>query len=331
MGITTNARDRFLPREAGEGDHAQHGGGGRSSSAGDRHSPPPPASPVPLPRLRRGRNPSAPHALAKLGARSTILFATLLAASLALAPARAQQAAVADPPVIAAASDLQFALDEAAEAFSSETGLEVELAFGSSGNFVRQIRQGAPFQIFFSADEAYVDALAADSLTQGEGDLYGIGRIVILVPRVSRLKPDGTLRDLAAFVTDGGITKFAIANPDHAPYGRRAEEALRHAGLWEAIEDKLVLGENVSQAAQFALSGAAEGGIVAYSLALGPNVSGRGEYSLIPQDWHAPLRQRMVLLNGAGETARRFYAFVASPAGRAILKRYGFVLPGETM
>ena len=264
--------------------------------------------------------------------RRRILFvlAALITFAAAL-PARSQESAEGSPPVIAAASDLQFALEEAAEAFSSETGLGVALAFGSSGNFVRQIRQGAPFQVFLSADEAYVDALAADGVTEGEGDLYGIGRIVILVPRGSRLKPDGTLRDLAAALEDGRLQKFAIANPDHAPYGRRAEEALRHAGLWEAIEDKLVLGENASQAAQFALSGAADGGIVAYSLALAPNFSGRGEYALIPQDRHAPLRQRMVLLKGAGETARRFYAFVASASGRAILKRYGFVLPGETM
>jgi molybdate transport system substrate-binding protein len=205
------------------------------------------------------------------------------------------------------------------------------VAFGSSGNFVRQIRQGAPFQMFLSADEEFVRALAEEGLTEGEGDLYAVGRIVILVPRGSRLKPDGTLRDLAAALNDGSVEKFAIANPEHAPYGRRAEEALRHAGLWDAVEHKLVLGENVSQAAQFALSGAATGGIVAYSLALAPALIERGEYALIPQDWHTPLSQRMVLLKAAGDTARRFYAFVAAPAGRAILKRYGFVLPGDTM
>jgi len=263
--------------------------------------------------------------------RVLFVLAALFTIAAAREPAGAQVSPAADPPVIAAASDLHFALTEAAETFAAETGLHVELAFGSSGNFVRQIRQGAPFQMFLSADEEFVGALAEEGLTEGEGDLYAVGRIVILAPRGSRLKPDGTLRDLAAALNDGRVEKFAIANPEHAPYGRRAEEALRHAGLWNAIADKLVLGENVSQAAQFALSGAAEGGIVAYSLALAPNVAERGEYALIPQDWHAPLRQRMVLLSGARETARRFYAFVAAPSGRAILKRYGFVLPGETM
>jgi molybdate transport system substrate-binding protein len=152
-----------------------------------------------------------------------------------------------------------------------------------------------------------------------------------LSPRGSPLEPDGTLVDLRAALADGRLQKFAIANPEHAPYGRRAEEALRHAGLWDQMQDKLVLGENVSQAAQFATSGDAEAGIIAYSLALSPKIGAIADYALIPDDWHEPLRQRMVLLKGAGDTAGRFYAFVASPSGRNILKRYGFVLPGETM
>jgi molybdate transport system substrate-binding protein len=236
-----------------------------------------------------------------------------------------------DVPNIAAASDLQFALEEAAVAFKEETGREVKIAFGSSGNFFRQIKQGAPFQMFLSADETFVLDLAKEGLTEGEGDLYGVGRIVIVVPHGSRLKPDGTLGDLKAALADGRVTKFAIANPEHAPYGRRAQEALRHAGLWDQLQDRLVLGENVSQAAQFATSGDAEGGIIAYSLALSPKIAALADYALIPDAWHEPLRQRMVLLKGAGETARLFYAFVASPPGRNILKRYGFVLPGETM
>jgi molybdate transport system substrate-binding protein len=243
----------------------------------------------------------------------------------------ANRAAAADVPTIAAASDLQFALEEAAALFRKESGRDLKLAFGSSGNFFRQIRQGAPFQLFFSADEKFVQDLASEGLTEGEGDLYALGRIVIITPRGSPVKPDTDLAELRAALADGRLKKFAIANPEHAPYGRRAEEALRHAGLWEALEGKLVLGENVSQAAQFALSGAAEAGIVAYSLALAPEVSARAEFELIPDDWHQPLRQRMALLKGSGETARLFYDFMKSPSGRGILKRYGFVLPGATM
>lgn len=234
-----------------------------------------------------------------------------------------------DPPVIAAASDLQFALPEVAAAFEKETGLSMRLTFGSSGNFTRQIRQLAPFQIFFSADESYVEQLARDGLTQDEGTLYARGRIVIVVPNGSALEPDGTLNDLKRALAEGRLTKFAIANPEHAPYGKRAEEALRHAGLWDDIRKRLVLGENVSQAAQFAVSGSTDGGIIAYSLALSPKIAEAARFALIPENWHAPLNQRMVLLKGAGATAKQFFSFLQGKAARAILKKYGFLLPGE--
>jgi molybdate transport system substrate-binding protein len=251
------------------------------------------------------------------------LWVALLAAS---GPVRAD-----DAPLVAAASDLQFALPEVAEAFKTKTGREVKLSFGSSGNFFRQIQQGAPFQMFLSADEAFVERLAEAELTADEGALYAVGRIVLIVPHGSPLAADGTLDDLGAALKDGRLKKFSIANPEHAPYGQRAEEALRHAGLWDDIESRLVYGENVSQAAQFALSGNTQGGIVAYSLALSPEVSARGSYALIPETAHAPLRQRMVLLTQAGETARAFHAFMQAEEARTIMRRYGFVLPGETM
>jgi len=251
-----------------------------------------------------------------------LLFALGLATTQTCAQSR-------ELPVVAAASDLQFALVDVAEAFKRETGQEVRLTFGSSGNFARQIRQGAPFQVYFSADEAYVEQLARDGFTRGAGELYAVGRIVLIAPRGSPLKADGSLADLRAALADGRLDKFAIANPEHAPYGKRAEEALRHAGLWDAIKDKLVLGENVSQAAQFATSANAQGGIIAYSLALSPRVSALGSYELIPEAWHQPLRQRMALLKNAGAVAEGFYEFASKPAARAIFRSYGFVLPGE--
>lgn len=253
------------------------------------------------------------------------LFAFVIAAVLIGAPSISAQ----ELPTIAAASDLQFALSEVAEAFKKETGREVKMTFGSSGNFYRQIRQGAPFEVYLSADEQFVLDLAKNGLTIDQGVLYAIGRIVIITPHGSPLKADAELNDLRAALTDGRLQKFAIANPEHAPYGRRAEEALRHARLWDALKDKLVLGENVSQAAQFATSGSAHGGIIAYSLALSPNVSKLGTFALIPESWHKPLRQRMALLEGASDTVRQFYGFVQGPSGRTILRRYGFVLPGE--
>ncbi|MFZ5691436.1 MAG: molybdate ABC transporter substrate-binding protein [Pseudomonadota bacterium] len=237
--------------------------------------------------------------------------------------------AAAQEPVIAAASDLQFALEEVTEAFAKETGEKVKVSYGSSGNFTRQIQQGAPFQMFLSADEDYIFELAKGGHARDRGELYAIGRVVIIVPHNSLLKADGTLADLKAALADGRLQKFAIANPDHAPYGKRAEEALRHQSLWDQVKDKLVLGENVSQAAQFATSGSTQGGIIAYSLALSPKVSKLGTFALIPAEWHQPLRQRMVLTTKAGPVAERFYAFVQSPPARKIMVKYGFVLPGE--
>lgn len=237
--------------------------------------------------------------------------------------------ASADTPVVAAAADLKFALEEVSTRFEADTGKRLKLVFGSSGNFYRQISEGAPFQLYLAADESYVEQLAAAGKTLDEGALYAMGRIVLAVPHGSVLKADAELAGLRAALAAGQIGKFAIANPEHAPYGRRAEEALRHAGLWDALQGKLVLGENVAQAAQFATSGNAQGGIVAYSLALAPDVAKRGQFVLIPEHWHSPLRQRMVLLKGAGATSQAFYQYLQQPVARSILRRYGFSLPAE--
>lgn len=261
--------------------------------------------------------------------RAVLLAVTFLGA-LALGPASRAQDAATDAPIIAAAADLHFALEDIAAAFRVETGETIEISFGSSGNFARQIRQGAPFQIYLSADEDYVLDLARDGFTRDDGALYAVGRIVLIAPHGSPLKADGRLDDLRAALADGRVSRFAIANPEHAPYGKRAEEALRHAGLWDAMQPKLVLGENVSQAAQFATSANAQGGIIAYSLALAPRVSALGTYQLIPAEWHSPLRQRMALLQNAGAVAERFYGYLQQPAARALFRKYGFILPSET-
>lgn len=235
----------------------------------------------------------------------------------------------AEVPVIAAAADLKFAVTEIAAAFKTDTGKEVKLSFGSTGNFATQIREGAPFQMFMAADETFIRDLHRSGFTRDEGDLYAEGRIVLMVPHGSVLRPDQAMENLAAQLEAGRITRFAIANPEHAPYGRRAEEALRHRGLWEKVQPHLVLGENVSQAAQFALSGNAQGGIIAYSLALAPEVRSQGEFALIPRDWHEPLLQRMALMKSAGPVAEQFYAYMKTPKARDIMKSFGFVLPDE--
>lgn len=238
--------------------------------------------------------------------------------------------ALAGEPIIAAAADLKFALDEVVQSFKKDTGQSVKLTFGSSGTFATQIRNGAPFQMYLSADEDYVLKLHTEGFTRDQGTLYAIGRIVLMAPPSSSLPVDGGLKGLAAQLKAGQIKRFAIANPEHAPYGRRAEEALKRAGLWEAIQSKLVFGENVSQAAQFAISGSAEGGIIALSLAKSPQMAQLGRYAVIPAEWHEPLRQRMVLLKNADATAQAFYHYVQELPARAVMRRYGFALPGES-
>jgi len=230
---------------------------------------------------------------------------------------------------VAAAADLKFALEAVATRFERETGHPLRLVFGSSGNFYSQILQGAPFHLFLSADEDFVFRLAAAGKTVDRGRLYAHGRIGIMVPHGSPLLADGQLKDLAAALKDGRLQKFAVANPEHAPYGKRAEEALRHAGLWDAIRPKLVLGENIAQAAQFATSGSAQGGVVALSLALAPSVAKLGRFELIPEAWHRPLLQRMVLMNGAPPPARAFYDYLSTPAAQAIMVSYGFAMPRD--
>lgn len=253
------------------------------------------------------------------------VLAALLALGVGCGPAHAQT----DAPVIAAASSLQFALVDIADRFTAETGMTVRLSFGSTGNFARQIREGAPFEMFMAADDTTIPTLADDGLTMGPGSVYAVGRIALVAPLGSALDVTQGLDGVAALLAADRLTRFAIANPDHAPFGIAARQALENAGLWQALQPKMVLGENVAQAAQFALSGNAEGGIIAYSLALAPQVARRSSHALIPADMHAPLQQHMVLLSGAGPVAVAFHDYLGSPEARGILQRFGFTLPAE--
>ncbi len=250
-------------------------------------------------------------------------FASFVMAAAGLVRAQDEQ------PVVAVASSMQFAMAEIAEAFTKQTGRTVRLSFGSSGNFNRQIREGAPFEVFVSADETNVLTLDRDGFTSDAGQVYALGRLVLVVPHGSTLSPDGTLAAVEQALANKMIRRFAIASPDHAPYGMRAQEVLVHRGLWDDLQPFLVIGENITQTAQFALSGNAEGGITAYSLVLSAEMKELGNWDLIPQDWHQPLSQRMVLLNNAGDTAQAFYAFMGSDLVGKIMERYGFTLPQE--
>lgn len=232
-------------------------------------------------------------------------------------------------PVVAAASDLNAALPEVISSFTRATGNSVRPVYGSSGNFTQQILNGAPFEVFLSADEAYVDQLAAARKTDGRGALYGIGRIGLFAPTGSPIRCDGRMSDLAPAIRDGRLLRFAIANPEHAPYGRAAQQALTHVGVWPSILPRLVLGENAAQATQFATSGSAQAGIIPYSLGLTAPVQAAGVFALISASWHRPLRQRAVAIRGAGPQAQAFLAYLQSPQARAIFRRYGFALPGD--
>src|SRR5688572_23096956 len=231
------------------------------------------------------------------------------------------------PPTIAAAANLNFALTEIADSFARERGTRVEVVFGASGTLTRQIQDGAPFELFLAADEEFPNQLTAAGLTRDAGVVYAVGRLVIFAPTGSPLTVDAQLDGLARLVKAGSVGRFAIANPGVAPYGKAAEAVLRKRGLWDAIRPQLVLGDTIAQAAQFATTGNAVGGLFAYSLVLGPGFADRGTYGVIPDADHPPLRQRMVVLKRAGATATQFYTYLQGDAARAILRKHGYGVP----
>jgi len=231
------------------------------------------------------------------------------------------------PAVIAAAADLKFALEAVAQLYRQQRGRELRLVFGSSGVMATQIRNGAPYELYMSADESYVLTLHKDGYLEDAGTVYGLGRLALVSPVSSRLELDPRLEGLSRALSRGEIKRFAIANPEHAPYGVRAREALQASGSWSAIQSKLVFGENVSQALQFAIGGSADGGLVALSLLLSPTLKEKLRYSVVDASLHQPLVQRMALTTKAGESARDFYRFLSEPSARKVLESYGFEAP----
>jgi len=287
------------------------------------------------------------HSQAKACATGPLLATTLIAFAFTLLVARVAQAgpvaaaqnslrgdaAVTGPQrpcgvvTIATAADLIYAMNELIAQFEKASGCKGRLSTGSSGNFSSQIENGAPFDLFFSADVDYPRKLEAEGLAvPGTVFVYGIGKIVLWVRNESRL-------DVSKGVTalrDPSVRKIAIANPQHAPYGRAAEEALRKSGVYDAVKDRLVLGENISQAAQFVESGNADAGILALSLAVSPGLKEQGRYSKIPENLYAPIEQGAALLRASPnpQAARAFLEFVKTPDAAAVLERYGFTVPG---
>ena len=230
-----------------------------------------------------------------------------------------------EPLTIAAASDLRYALNDVIALYQTEQpNAQIRVTYGSSGKMTTQIRNGAPFDLFFSADIQFPEQLYAEGHAVTKPSVYAIGHIVLWSARLDLTNV--TLQQLP----DLNFRRLAIAQPAHAPYGLRAKEALQAVGLWDALEPKLVYGENIAQTAQMAQSGAAEVAIIALSLARFPQLSRHG-YQLIPSDLHQPLTQAYsVTRHGANNpSAHRFAAFMQSSEARSILEHYGFELPAR--
>jgi molybdate transport system substrate-binding protein len=249
-----------------------------------------------------------------------VLFIALLVA----------KAAHAQEVRVAAAADLKFAMQDVATQFEKQTGTKVDVTYGSSGNFFSQLQNGAPFDVFFSADIDYPRKLASAGLAEpGTLYQYALGRIAIWTPADGRV--DVVRLEWKAVLLDPSVQKISIANPEHAPYGRAAVAALQKAGIYEQVKAKLVYGENISQAAQFVQSGNAQAGIVAMSLAVSPGMKD-GKRWEIPADKYPPIEQAAVILRNAAnkDGAHAFLAFVKSKAGRATLAKYGFTFPAAS-
>jgi molybdate transport system substrate-binding protein len=230
---------------------------------------------------------------------------------------------------VAAAADLQFAMQDIATRFQKETGRSVRLIYGSSGNFFQQLQNGAPFDMFFSANLDYPKKLEAAGLTEPDSYYqYATGKIVIWVRNDSKLDVSSGLRSLL----DPSIKKIAVANPQHAPYGQAAVAAMRKEDIHDKVSGKFVVGENISQTASFVVSGSADVGIIALSLAISPTMKDKGRYADIPTDEYPPIDQACIILKSSKQkdVARLFLNFVKTPAMSELFRTYGFAVPSAS-
>ena len=252
--------------------------------------------------------------------RLAIFFAAFLAL---IAP----RLAAAETLTVAAAADLTFAFKDVAAQFQSQSSDTMRISYGSSGNFFSQIKNGAPFDVFFSADVHYPQKLATAGLVDPASIYdYAAGKIVIWVPGSSKLDLSQGLNALL----DPAIHKIAVANPEHAPYGRAAMAAMQHVGIYDKVKSNFVMGEDISQTAQFVASGNADAGIIALSLALAPAMKDKGRFVIIPAGDYPPIIQAACIVKSTRhlDLAKRFLEFMKQPATVARMGEYGFVLPG---
>jgi molybdate transport system substrate-binding protein len=254
------------------------------------------------------------------------LRTTIFVAGVILLACLSPLEANAEDLTVAAAADLTFAFRDVAAQFQQQSTDQLRISYGSSGNFFSQIKNGAPYDVFFSADVQYPQKLAAAGLIEpGTIYEYAAGKIVIWVPADSKLDLSRGLNVLL----DPGIHKIAIANPEHAPYGRAALAAMQHEGIYDKVKGKVVMGEDISQTAQFVQSGNADVGILALSLALAPPMKDRGRFVIIPPSDYPPIIQAGCVIRATKhpELAKRFLEFMKRPTTVAKMGEYGFVLP----
>jgi len=266
---------------------------------------------------------SATRLAASIALSATVLSATVLSAT----SAWGQEKKSSPELTVAAAADLSSALQEIADRYEKKTGVHLKLSFGASGALTQQIQNGAPFDLFFSADMDYPRQLiAAGAADPASLYQYAVGKVVLWVPADSPLDLD---HKGMSVLLDPSVKKIAVANPQHAPYGRAAVAALKHAGMYDQIADRLVLGENVAQAAQFVESGNAQAGFVALAHAVAPGMRGKGKYWEVPADFYPPLAQGVVVLSHSQnkKEAAEFLEYIKTKEAAELLQKFGFTLP----
>lgn len=263
------------------------------------------------PSRRPRTGPSRRRVLAGIGAGLSFPFRAMADAS----------------PLIAAAASWRPPLEQIVRLYEAASGQRVRVSYGATGNLVRQIEAGAPFEVLLAADEASVNRLEAAGLTDGPGRILARGEIVVAVAKSSPLALDGELAGLRVAATAGRIRRLAFANPDLAPYGRAAREVMEKAGLWALLQSRLALAENIAQAAQFVASGAADVGLIAKSSAVSDELRDVLRWAAVRDDWYQPIDQRMAVLKSASAGGRAFAAFFGGSEARVVLERSGFRIP----
>ena len=228
---------------------------------------------------------------------------------------------------VAVASNLTHTITEVSQAFKRDEGNKVNLTFGSSGNFARQIVQGAPYKVFVSAGKKYVDFIRDNGREINSFKALAHGRLSLYIPETSIIKSPTTLAEALKALQYGDFRKMSIANPEHAPYGSAAREALKSAGVWVVSRNKLLLGENAAQAMQFCVSGSVDLCIIPSSFLTLEQFSGKGINFPIPEGWHQPITQYAVLLDRDNENGALFFDYLSSSSSGTIFKKYGYALP----